>query len=58
MLGLMGISNSAVQNEDVALDVPEDDLVDSDIHETSLNQFVLTKTKLAKIIGLLRLIIK
>ena len=31
----------AVGHQDVALEVPEGDLVDSDIHETSSYQFVL-----------------
>ena len=38
-----------MDHHDVALKVPEGDLVDSDIYETSLNQFVLTK--LVKIIN-------
>ena len=35
--------NPAVHYQDVALEVPEDDLVDSDIHETSPDRFVLEK---------------
>ena len=33
--------NPAVHHQDVALEVPEDDLVDSDILKTSLNGFVI-----------------
>ena len=34
-------STPAVHHQDVALEVPEDDLVDLDIHESSLYRFVL-----------------
>ena len=35
------IHNPAVDHQDVALKVPEGDLVDSDIHETIFQQLVL-----------------
>ena len=39
--GFMWMYNPAVHHQDVCLDVPECDLIDSDIHETSLYKFVL-----------------
>ena len=37
--------NPAVYNQDVVLEIPEGDLVDSDIHERSSDIFVLKKIK-------------
>ena len=43
MQGFMRKWNPAVDHQDVALEVHEGDLVDSDIHETNLYRFVLKK---------------
>ena len=45
MLGLMRKQNPTLHNQDAAPEVPGSDLVDSDIHETSLNWWCVLKEK-------------